>query len=483
MPPPELWPSVPVLQRLLLALLLGLLVGIERERAGKEMGVRTFGLAGLLGAAGALASEAVALVAVGLLGLVIAGNIAGHVVRGEELELTTAVALSVVAIAGVLIGSGAIFPGIAAGVATAALLAWKQPLRGFALGLSESEVRAAVIFGILAFVVYPVLPEGYVDRWQLVNLRQAWLTVVLVSAFGFVNYVLLRLYGVRGLVYGLFLGSLVNSSVALAELAARLRTQEGLLRQVVVPGVALANAAMLLRNGVLLALLAPVAALVAAPTFGAMLLASLAVAIVFRPPRDPEVADTGLRQESPFSLRTALRFGALFLAIAVAGDVAQRALGAVGFYAVAGIGGLVSSASTTATAATLVAQDKLSAEAAATGAVLAALSSALLNIALLWPAVSGFDKAVRRDGFGARHALVATTLALVAAALAGTALAALLGWPRLMAQSASARFDAWQSAVLYCLWTAESVSRLPAWSGGFDDGVPAPPVALSLRGP
>lgn len=434
MPPPDLWPYMPVLQRLLLALLLGLLVGIERERAGKEMGVRTFGLAGLLGAAGGLASEGMALVAVGMVGLVIAGNVAGHVVRGEELELTTAVALGVVAIAGVLAGNGHLFPAIAAAVATAALLSWKQPLRGFALGLSESEVRAAVIFGIIAFVVYPVLPEGYVDRWRLVNLRQAWLTVVLVSALGFVNYVLLRIYGVRGLVYGLFLGSLVNSSVAIAELAARLRKGDSALRRVVVPGVALANAAMLLRNVVLLALLAPAAALAAAPAFGAMLLVSLAVAVARRPQRDPEASGTGLRQASPFSLQTALRFGALFLSIAIAGDLAQRALGDGGFYAVAAVGGLVSSASTTATAATLVAQGKLAAETAATGAALAAVSSALLNIPLLWPAAGGLDRAARRAGLGARPTLVATTLLLVAAALAGVALASLLGWPSLIEQ-------------------------------------------------
>jgi uncharacterized membrane protein (DUF4010 family) len=429
---------MPVLQRLALALLLGLLVGVERERAGKETGVRTFGLAGLLGAAGGLASEALALAALALVGIVILGNIAGHIARGEELELTTAVALAVVTLGGVLSGLGYIFAATALGVGTAALLAWKQPLRGFALGLSESEVRAALIFGIIAFVVYPVLPDGYVDRWRLLNPRQAWLTVVLVSALGFVNYVLLRIYGVRGLVYGLFLGSLVNSSVAIAELAARLRKPDAGLRGIVAPGVALANAAMLIRNIVLLALLAAPAALAAAPAFGLMLLASLAVAIALRPRRDPAALGTGLRQESPFSLQAALRFGALFLAIAVAGDLGQRALGTAGFFVVSAVGGIVSSASATATAATLAAQGKLTAEAAAIGAMLAAALSALLNVPLLWPAAGSADHGKAGEPGGARRALVLTTLLVIGAGLAGVALAWLLGWPELVERGAGA---------------------------------------------
>lgn len=421
MPPPDLWPYMPVLQRLALGLLLGLLVGVERERAGKETGVRTFGLAGLLGAAGGLASEGLALAGLALVGLVIAGNIAGHIVRREELELTTAVALGVVTLGGILSGFGHTFAATALGIGTAGLLAWKQPLRGFALGLSESEVRAAVTFGIIAFVVYPVLPEGFIDRWQLLNPRQAWLTVVLVSAFGFINYVLLRIYGVRGLVYGLFLSSLVNSSVAIAELATRLRKPEDRLRAIVAPGVALANAAMLMRNVVLLGLLAVPVAFVAAPAFGLMLLASTAIAILLRPQRELAPLGTGLRQESPFSLQTALRFGLLFLGIAVAGDLAQRALGTAGFYVVSAVAGLVSSASATATAATLVAQGKLPAEAAATGATLAAASSALLNVPLLWP-VAG----------STRRALVLTTLLVIGAGLAGVALAWLLDWTYLV---------------------------------------------------
>ena len=46
------WPYAEVLVRLGLALALGLLIGLERERRGKEAGLRTFGFVALLGALG-----------------------------------------------------------------------------------------------------------------------------------------------------------------------------------------------------------------------------------------------------------------------------------------------------------------------------------------------------------------------------------------------------------------------------------------------
>lgn len=46
------WPYFPTLARLALALAIGLLVGIERERRQKGAGVRTFAFAAILGAVG-----------------------------------------------------------------------------------------------------------------------------------------------------------------------------------------------------------------------------------------------------------------------------------------------------------------------------------------------------------------------------------------------------------------------------------------------
>jgi MgtC family len=157
------WPYVPTLARLSLAMAIGLLIGIERERRDKVAGIRTFAFASLLGAVGGLLGQAFALLALALLGVMVVLLNVETIRAGEGTEMTTSVALLVTAFAGVLAGLGHTFTPTVLGIATAALLAWKQPLSGFSRALTESELRSAILLAILAFVIYPVLPQGSID--------------------------------------------------------------------------------------------------------------------------------------------------------------------------------------------------------------------------------------------------------------------------------------------------------------------------------
>jgi len=205
------WPYVPTLARLALAPAIGLLVGIERERRAKGAGVRTFAFASVLGAVGGLLGDAYALLALGLLGILVVLLNIEAIRNGESAHITTSAALLVTAFAGLLAGQGHTFTPTVLGIATAALLAWKWPLEGFSRALTESELRSAILLAILAFVIYPVLPEHPVDPWRLLEPRAAWVTVLLIATLGFANYVLLKLYGARGLELTGFLGGLVTA--------------------------------------------------------------------------------------------------------------------------------------------------------------------------------------------------------------------------------------------------------------------------------
>jgi uncharacterized membrane protein (DUF4010 family) len=74
-----------------------------------------------------------------------------------------------------------------------------------------------------------------------------------------------------------------------------------------------------------------------------------------------------------------LRFGLIYLAITVAGDLGQRTLGSLGLYAVSFLGGMVSSASATATVATLASQGKVGLTEATAAALLASAASLLVH--------------------------------------------------------------------------------------------------------
>jgi len=383
MPLPVHWPYLPAIERLSLALALGLFVGLERQWRRKEAGLRTFGLASLLGCMGGLLGPGYALMGLGLLGLLVIFLNVQSLLVGQGTELTTSVALLVTGFTGVFCGLGHTLTPVAVSVVSAALLAWKEPMAGFSIGLTEAELRSAILLAILAFVIYPALPAGAVDPWGLVDLRTAWVTVLLIAGIGFANYVLLKLYGARGIELTGFLGGLVNSTVTVAELAGRVgETPE--LAEVAYRGVMIATAAMVVRNAALLALLAPRALITSAPA----LILMLAASAVLSWSRGRRVASTSgatpsLMLQSPFSLQATLKFGLIFLDLQVAGMLAQRALGRYGFYAVSLAGGLISSASAVASAGSLAAHGAVPVEVAGTGAVLASLTSALVNLPLV----------------------------------------------------------------------------------------------------
>ena len=385
------WPYVPTLARLALALAIGLFVGIERERRQKVAGVRTFAFAAILGAVGGLLGEGFALLALSLLGILVVLLNVDTIRRGGGAEMTTWAALLVRAFAGLRAGQGHTFTPTLLGVTTAALLAWKQPLAGFSHALTESELRSAILLAILAFVVYPVLPTGSVDPWGLVLPREAWVTVILIAALGFVNYILLKLYGARGIEFTGFLGGLVNSTVTVTELANRLRAAGTQLSEATFRGIVLATLAMLVRNAAILGLLAPRALFSSAVPIALMLAGAGAAVYVYgrrggaprretQAPNAPPVNQPFSALQSPFSLTAALKFGIIFLALRIAGTLAQRMLGTAGFYAVSAAGGVVSSASAVAAAANLAASDTLPAHIAGIGALVASLVSALVNL-------------------------------------------------------------------------------------------------------
>lgn len=376
------FPYLPTLLRLTLALALGLFIGLERERRGKEAGLRTFGFAALLGGIGGLLGETFAVLGLGLLSILVVFLNWATLRAGEGLELTTSAALIVTGFIGLMAGQGHTFTPVTVAVASAALLAWKERLAGFSLGLSELELRSAILLGILAFIVYPVLPETPLDPWGLVEPRTAWLTVILIAAIGFGNYILLKVYGARGVELTGFLGGLVNSTVTVTELATRARETNGRLADVAYRGALLSTAAMAIRNGVLLAILAITVLDDVALPLALMLLSSLALAFLPRTQSPAENAPV-VRLTSPFSLQSALKFGLIFLLLQVAGTMAQRMLGEVGFYAVSLAGGLVSSASGVAAAAILAAHGTINGQVAGVGVVLSSVASTAVKLPLM----------------------------------------------------------------------------------------------------
>jgi uncharacterized membrane protein (DUF4010 family) len=380
------WPYLDILVRLALATALGLLIGLERERRGKEAGLRTFAFIALLGSMGGALGDNYAIVILILVGVLAVVLNAQSMRAGQGAELTTSAAMLVTCTAGIMCGLGHTISPAAVMVIATALLAWKERLAGFSMGLTEGELRSAVLLAILAIVIYPALPRGSIGPWNLIEPRAAWVTVILIAGIGFVNYILWKLYGAKGTEISGFLGGLVNSNFTVIELSSRVKAATGQLVDTAYRGILLATTAMLARNATLLLILAPAALVSSLAAFALMFAASAVLVLMsYRGHKtQPPLAASELKLEAPFSLPVALKYGFVFLLLHVLGGVMQREFGELGFYFVSVVGGLMSSASAVAAAATLASHGDLSPTIAGRGALLASFTSIAFSLSFVW---------------------------------------------------------------------------------------------------
>src|SRR6202012_2974262 len=92
---------------------------------------------------------------------------------------------------------------------------------------------SAILLAILTLVIFPVLPSQTVDPWGLIEPQSNWASVIIIAGIGFVNYILMKLLGPRGMEITAFFGGLVNSRKVVVELTTRLKQ----LGEAVLPSV------------------------------------------------------------------------------------------------------------------------------------------------------------------------------------------------------------------------------------------------------
>jgi uncharacterized membrane protein (DUF4010 family) len=320
----------------------------------------------------------------------------------DGLSLTTSVSMLVAYSLGLLVVDGFVLEAVTVAVISSLLLVLKRELHEFAWGLRKEEVRSAVEFAIIAFVVYPLLPTRTLGPWNAIQPRLVWLLVIAVSGIGFVNYVLVRRYEGRGIAFTGFFGGLVNSTAVIAEMASR-ATEDRALLDLAVGAILLANAAMAVRNAVIVAAFVPEAAITIGLPLGAIAVAGVGVSAL--------VSDWGADIEteltSPFSLRNALSFGGLFLLVLVASAGAQAGFGATGFITTTFLAGLVSSGTATTTAVTLATTGQITAETASVGVIAGTAASILVKVGL----AASMERALIKPVLGYSLLLVAVGVA------------------------------------------------------------------------
>jgi len=407
--------------RIALSAALGLFLGLEREWSQKAAGIRTFSLISLIAAVFVTLDRELLLALGGLLVIVQGVLLAVQGLLDEDeggLSLTTSVSMLVAYGVGALVAAGFVIESVTVAVLSSLLLVLKRELHTIAWGLSRQELRSTTEFAILAFVVYPLLPAepvglGGGDLSVTVELRVVWLMVVTVAAIGIVNYVVVQNYGGRGIAVTGFFGGLASSTAVVGTMLDYVRQRPGAV-DFAVAGILLADAAMAFRNLVIavgFSFGSPERPLLGAVVpLGALAVGGVLVAATIADWR--ESAEMSL--DSPFSLRNALGFGAVFFVIVVAGALASSRFGAAGLYVTGALSGLVSSAGVTASAVSLYRTGAIGSNTAVLTILVATASSVLVKAALaIISSERAFAVRVGAYSFGLLVAASAATLVVL----------------------------------------------------------------------
>lgn len=396
------------------ALGIGLLVGIERERRKGEgadrgaAGIRTFSLIAL---AGAIAEQ------VGGVGIAIGGAFTSlaalasyRYTRERDPGLTTEVAMLVVFLLGVLaMREVALAAGL--GVAVAVLLAVKSRVHRFVRHvLTEQELHDAMLLTAAAAIVLPLLPDRTLDPWNVLNLRTLWLLAVIVMAINAVGYVALRVFGARtGLLLAGLAGGFASSTATIASMGAMARKRPELAMACAGAGV-VSNVSTIVQLVVISGTLAPALLHALWPAVAASGAAILLFALgATRAARKQPAAD-GVVGGRAFEPRHALVFVSLVAAVMVLSAAMLASLGDAGLAATLAASGLADVHAAAASAAQLVAVARLAPDAAVPAIALALAANSLTKLVL------AFATGGRAYGLRLLPGIVAMVAAFAAAA-------------------------------------------------------------------
>ena len=339
---------------------LGMLVGMQRERASSAMaGVRTFTLITLAGALCAMLSptmgEGVLLIGLGaVIAMIIMSNLVSLFATDDaDPGMTTEVAAIVMFLLGALVVTGPMAAAVVCTGAVALLLHFKEPLHTTIRRIGDKEVHAMMQFVLIALVILPVLPDKTYGPLDVLNPYKIWLMVVLIVGISLVAYAAVKILGSRvGALLAGVLGGLISSTATTVSYARKSRevpeasglaTAIVLIASTIVFGRILVEAAIVAPS-VIWQIAPPL--LTVAAMMGVLGIVSFFITNRTAPPIP--------LQGEPSELKTAIVFGALYAVILFAVALSKKYFGDTGLYVVAAISGLTDMDAITLSTANLI---------------------------------------------------------------------------------------------------------------------------------
>ncbi|MEJ2506931.1 MAG: MgtC/SapB family protein [Ignavibacteriaceae bacterium] len=338
-----------IIQKLIIAILIGILIGLEREHSRSKAskifaGIRTYPLLTMLGFSAALVAS---ITNVWLYGIIFIGYSAlittSYISSAREGRLggTSEASALLVFILGSLVYWNMILVAAAIAVFTILFLSLKIQLHSFVGKINSEDILAIVKLAIITIIILPLLPNQTIDPFNIFNPRTIWLMVIFVSGIGFVGYILVKYVGKdKGIGLTGFLGGMVSSTAVTFSMSKKSKESEMLAGNYAV-GVLLASSVMYLRIFIIVVFLELKLAMHAWLPLIIFGITGLLISYLFKK-KIPSPINEVFELKNPLELRFALLFGLIFGIVIVVSKAAQLYLGTEALYGVSAIAGITS---------------------------------------------------------------------------------------------------------------------------------------------
>lgn len=338
------------IQNSVLALVLGFLIGLQREmhiiysHKSKDFGgARTFAMIALFGYLSSWFSAyspyflAVAAAITGL--LLIAAYVINSMSVSDKGSTTEFSALVVFVIGAMLPFVPIIFP-VFLTMVILLILNLKDKIQEYEQTITKQDLSAAIMFMVMTFAILPIIPDKTIDPMGLVNLYRIWIMVVLVAGISFFGYIAIRFLGAtHGIVAAGLLGGLISSTAVAMSMARRIH-ENGFLAKNLAIGIALASSMMLIRVGFEMWIINPALTypFIIPIAVGSLLGFGYIGMMYFTSGREQITQD--IEFKNPFDLKEALLMGIIFGVTLALIKAADQYVGDMGVYAVASLSGI-----------------------------------------------------------------------------------------------------------------------------------------------
>ncbi|MCX6736215.1 MAG: MgtC/SapB family protein [Candidatus Parcubacteria bacterium] len=351
--------------QLILALLFGAAIGLERESSqdseeGSVGGMRTYSLFSLLGAVSGILymNHAVLLasaVAIVFFCLVLSGYIVSTI-RTGDFGMTTEVTILFTFIIGLfpMLNIMPLHLVVALFVVFLTILSIKAQTKMLVAAVTTKELHSFIKYGIISLVILPFLPNagyslesiplivkiseglhfglGQLGALELINPQKLWLVVVLITGIDVFGHVLRRVIGDKGgFTVSSFFGGFISSTLFTQSMAKKSRK----LNKVnsLIGAALLANAASFVEVFLIVTPLNGKWLITIFPSLVIMMITAALFAFYFLRKHDPEEQDESgeIKTFKIFSIESALKFAVLLTAVKLMTKVCLLYFGQTGF--------------------------------------------------------------------------------------------------------------------------------------------------------